>query len=168
MVTSPHPYNRSNTRSTAHKYSTAVDQPCFHSFASLLPSGSGARSAAMLLIAFFNNSSKARTHSSCECLYSRTTTGAASRPLPLIASSPKLLREAEDVPVGNPPQSPAEGLYRTGNKCGRYSRGGPVECGPLARGFEGAWALLQAAGPLLLYGRLRCSLPISIGAGWKF
>src|ERR687889_750781 len=95
----PHPYNRSNTRSTAHKYATAVDQPCFHSLASSRLSGSGAGSAAMLLIAFFNNSSKARTHSSCECLYSRTTTGAAFRPLPLIGSSPRPLREAEDVPL---------------------------------------------------------------------
>src|SRR5919107_1851396 len=69
------------------------------SLASSWPSGSGARSAAMLLIAFFNNSSKARTHSSCECLYSRTTTGAAFRPLPLIGSSPRPLREAEDVPL---------------------------------------------------------------------
>src|SRR5215217_4916454 len=129
----PHPCNRS----IAPKYATAVDQPCFHSIASSWPSGSGARSAAMLLIDFFNNSSKARTHSSRECLYSRTTTGAAFRPLTLIASSPRPLREAEDVAVGNPPPSPAEGLYRTGCKCGRYSRGGPVGCGPLARGFEG-------------------------------
>src|SRR5215218_10896117 len=73
----PHPYNRPNTGSIAHKYATAVDQPCFHSFASSWPSDSGARFAAMLLIDFFNNSSKARTHSSRECLYSRTTTGAA-------------------------------------------------------------------------------------------
>src|SRR5215217_3760401 len=137
MATSPRPYNRPNTGSIAHKYATAVDQPCFHSFASSWPSDSGARFAAMLLIDFFNNSSKARTHSSRECLYSRTTTGAAFRPLPLIASSPRPLREAEDVPVGNPPPSLAEGLYRTGYKCGRYSRGGPVGCGPLARGFEG-------------------------------
>jgi hypothetical protein len=43
------------------------------------------RSAAMLRTGFFNNSPKARTHSSRECLYSRTTTGAAFRPLPLIA-----------------------------------------------------------------------------------
>src|SRR5918993_4215095 len=128
MVTSPHLYNRSNTGSSAYKYATAVDQPCFHSFASSWPSGSGALSAAMLLTDFFNNSSKARTHSSREGQYSRTTTGAAFRPLPLIASSPKPLREAEDVPVGNPPPSLAEGLYRTGYKCGRYSRGGTVGC----------------------------------------
>jgi len=52
---------------------------------SLGPSGSGAGSAAMLLTDFFNNSSKARTHSFREYLYWRTTTGAMFRPLPLIA-----------------------------------------------------------------------------------
>src|SRR5215216_2006693 len=87
--------------------------------ASLQLSCSGVRSAAMLLTDFFNNSSKARTHSSHECLYSRTTTGAAFRPLPLIASSPKPLREAEDVAVGNPRLCSAKGRYRTRCKYGR-------------------------------------------------
>jgi hypothetical protein len=84
MVTSPHRYIRSNTRSTAHKYATAVDQPCFHSFASSWPTGSGAGFSA-LFTGFFSNTTKARTQSSGAFLYTRDTMGAPFRRLPLIA-----------------------------------------------------------------------------------
>jgi hypothetical protein len=129
----PHPGNRSNTRSTAHKYATAVDQPCFHSFASSWPSGSGALSAAMLLTDFFNNSSKARTHSSREGLYSRTTTGAAFRPLPLIASSPNLFERLKTCRSGTHPHRSQKGYIELGVNAavivaaGRWDAAAPLQ-----------------------------------------